>query len=399
MLAEHMTSESGIRVGLALADLLAPMPPEEFFGEFWARRVVQIPGAADKFTPLFSWPVLNRALEQHHFQPNQLSLVKEGRPVSPALYLAGTRVNAEALLRELAQGATLILNYCDEVHPPLRNLCRSLERLFHVDVQTNVYAGWRTDNGFNVHWDDQDNLILQVAGRKRWKVWEPTRSCPFKRDVVDTSPATKPAGPPIWEGVLEPGSLLNIPRGWWHVAYPLDEPCLHLTVTVATLTGIGLLQWLAHEMKTSDAARQPVPIIASEEERRAWLNEIWRDLSRVWRPDLVTRYLAHVDKRAQSARFLKLPDLAAVSMEAVGPSTPLQLTLPRPLGFQITGSTARIFANDMEWQTTSNLVPLLDAFNDGLPHTIADLVDDPSAKVPGLVVALAMKGILRPARS
>jgi ribosomal protein L16 Arg81 hydroxylase len=117
----------------------------------------------------------------------------------------------------LTNGATLILNSCEEVSPPLRALCVHLQRLFHVGVIVNLYAGWRHDNGFDVHWDDQDTLILQVSGRKHWKVWEPTRLHPFKEDLVDTSPKTKPETPPIWDAVLDcsvcrgDGGTLRIP--------------------------------------------------------------------------------------------------------------------------------------------------------------------------------------------
>jgi len=48
-----------------------------------------------------------------------------------------------------------------EVHPPLRDLCVSLERVFHHRVYTNLYAGWRADNGFGVHWDAQNNVTVQ----------------------------------------------------------------------------------------------------------------------------------------------------------------------------------------------------------------------------------------------
>ena len=193
--------------------------------------------------------MLNKALEEHRFDEKRLKLVRSGATIEAGRYLSGRIVNSAGLLGELASGATLILNQCEEVHRPLRRLCERMESLFHWTVITNLYAGWKSDNGFSVHWDAQDVLILQLAGRKRWKIWEPTRSFPFKEDVVDTS--TPPSANPVWEGVLEPGGLLSIPRDWWHVAYPLGEPCLHLTVTIKNHNGIDLLHWLADSMKAS----------------------------------------------------------------------------------------------------------------------------------------------------
>jgi hypothetical protein len=296
-----------------LSTLLAPLPIERFFAEFWTKQFVHIPGQRDKFTHLFPWNVLNDVLEQQHFQPNRLSLVKAGKRLDASRYLDRERVNANvdarALMAELANGATLILNWCDEAHPPLREVCVYLERMFHVHVQANLYAGWRADNGFDVHWDEQDNLVLQVAGRKRWKVWRPTRLYPFRRDAADTSSKTKPDEEPFWEGTLQQGDLLHVPRGWWHVAYPMDEPCLHLTVTVNSLTGIDLLKWFAHQMKSSEIARTALPIVASIDERRVWLDALWRDISESWAPNMTERYLADIDVRARARPALRLPEL------------------------------------------------------------------------------------------
>jgi len=52
-----------------------------------------------------------------------------------------------------------------------------------------MYAGWRTNNGFDLHFDDHDTMILQVFGRKRWQVFNPTRLHPFKKDAEE---AVKP---------------------------------------------------------------------------------------------------------------------------------------------------------------------------------------------------------------
>lgn len=377
-----------------LAQVIEPMSTGTFFEEFWTKQFVHIPGSPDKLADLFSWDVLNRTLEQARFPSSRLVLFKAGQKVDPSRYLQEERVNATGLTNELANGATLILNACEEVHPPLQNLCAELERTFHVYVHVNLYAGWRKDNGFSVHWDDQDNLILQIAGRKHWKVWAPTRAFPFKNDVVDTSSSTKPEGPPIWEGVLEPGGVLNMPRGWWHVAYPMDEPCLHLTVTIKNLHGIGLLRWFAHTMKSSEAARMPLPLIASEQQQRAWLDAVWQDLRASWGPELLNRYLAYADEQAVSRPSLKLPHVASAST-SVNKDTPLRLALPRPLGFHVDNGSTRLQARGIDWQMKSHLVPILESFNDGEPHTLAELAPGGSPEAAVLLKALVMKGVLR----
>lgn len=379
-----------------LEHLIAPVSLERFLAEYWTKRFLHIPGASDKLSHWFPWDVLNRALEQHRFTRDRLRLINAGRWVRREQYLHGDLVDPERLRHELENGATLVFNFCEEVHPPVRELCASLERLFRVHVFANLYAGWRKDHGFNVHWDDQDNLILQIAGRKHWKIWEPTRPFPFTSDVVDTSPATRPTGPPAWEGVLEQGGVLNIPRGWWHVAYPMDEPSLHLTVTIQNLTGISFLHWLAEQMKKSDAARMPLPILTSEPERQAWLAEVWRDVRAEWGPDLIDRYLAHVDGRATPQPRVTLPDITASSSSVplLRGDTAVQLAVARPLVFRTVGASARLIARDMMWETSQECAAAFDRLNDGQPHTVAELAANDSARRM-LLTALLMKGVLR----
>jgi hypothetical protein len=378
-----------------LAHLVAPMLIEEFLADFWTKKFACIPGPPQKLAHFFPWGVLNRAIEQHRFSAQRLVLVKEALKIDPARYLDGDRIDATGLMEELEKGATLIFNSCEEVYAPLGELCASLERLFHTNVYANLYAGWRRDNSFEVHWDDQDNLILQVAGRKHWKVWDPIRCCPFKRDIVDTSLKTRPEGPPAWDGVVEQGWILNVPRGWWHVAYPMDEPCLHVTVTVESLNGIGLLHWFVNQMKVSQTARMALPIVASQEERHAWRDAVWRDLCACWEPDIMDRYVAQVDRHAKSRPLLRLPDVSSFCSAAPRRSTPLQLALPRPMAFETSGTSTRFLAGDIKWDIAPDLLPALERFNDGRPHTIAELSPDGNVRLNILLGALVMKGVLR----
>jgi ribosomal protein L16 Arg81 hydroxylase len=379
-----------------LSELLAPLSVDEFLSRYWTREFVHVPGPPDKFARTYDWDRLNRTLEAEHFQAGRLSLVKNGQWLQPQRFLAGEKVVAARLLRELADGATLVFKACEDVHPPLRALCEALERLFHVRVFTNLYAGWRADNGFAIHWDDQDTLILQVSGRKAWKVWAPTRLHPFKEDVVDTSPATKPEGPPVWEGVLEQGGLLSMPRGWWHVAYPMNEPSLHLTVTITSLNGIDFLHWFADQMKASETARMELPVVAAREARQIWLASLWRDMQDAWAADLIDRHLAQVDAAAIPRPVLHLPALVRGDTGSIGADTPLELAGPRALRFRQQDGRLRFSAGGDEWEATGDLLPVLERFNDGQPHTLAEVGRGHDGTLTAVVKTLVAKGVLRP---
>ncbi|MFF4948665.1 JmjC domain-containing protein [Streptomyces chattanoogensis] len=48
----------------------------------------------------------------------------------------------------------------EELHPGIEDLANKLERHFRTDVQINLYASWTSTEGFRVHWDDHDAVIL-----------------------------------------------------------------------------------------------------------------------------------------------------------------------------------------------------------------------------------------------
>src|SRR5260370_27530972 len=196
-------------------ELLAPLSSDEFLRRYWGQRLVQVPGRPDKSSHLFPCPRLNRILEYHRLKPGRLRLFRDTKEVPAADYVdtrdgREPRLKASEMTGLLADGATLIVDEMDDLDPAVRELSEGLERLFRIRIQFNMYAGWRTNNGFDLHFDDHDTMILQVSGRKRWQIFNPTRLPPFKKDAEE---AAKPTDPPIWEGDFEEAGLFYIPLG------------------------------------------------------------------------------------------------------------------------------------------------------------------------------------------
>jgi ribosomal protein L16 Arg81 hydroxylase len=228
----------------ALEHILSPISTNEFIERHFGKSFLHVPGSKGKFGDLVPWNKLNQILEEHRLEPPRLRLYQAGKPIVPEKYLTRdgwrSRLQAAELTNLLAQGATLIVDAFDELYRPVRELAVALERVFRIGVQANLYAGWRTDQGFDCHYDDHDTVILQIAGRKHWKVYRPTRLYPLEKER-DVEVAKEPTEDPIWDNVLEDGDMLYIPRGWWHVVYPVDEPTLHLTVGLRNHRGLDLL--------------------------------------------------------------------------------------------------------------------------------------------------------------
>ena len=102
------------------------------------------------------------------------------------LYVKQGRVVSTALSKLLDQGVSLIFNQLEKHVPALRVLCENIarhtsERISAAAVLTNGRGG-----ALECHCDDEDLIILQIAGTKRWQVFGSFRRC--------RTSATGPAG-------------------------------------------------------------------------------------------------------------------------------------------------------------------------------------------------------------
>ena len=138
------------------------------------------------------------------------------------------RVDLPGLFHAVDQGATLVVSQFHEMHRPLMRFCRGLEQAFLHGAQANIYLTPPGAQGFRVHYDTHDVLVLQVEGEKRWRIFpgqpvpRPTRRTPWPGNI-------EPEGEP--EVItLRPGDTLYVPRGVMHDAAAQDGLSLHITV-------------------------------------------------------------------------------------------------------------------------------------------------------------------------
>ena len=114
--------------------------------------------------------------------------------------------------------------------PPLARFCRALEAELGHPAQANSYYTPRRSQGFAVHHDTHDVFVLQVAGEKHWRVYDPLLELPLKHQRY--SKALGEHGPPVLELTLRAGDTLYLPRGWLHDALTSETDSLHVTVGV-----------------------------------------------------------------------------------------------------------------------------------------------------------------------
>jgi hypothetical protein len=390
----------------ALARILEPCAPEEFLASSWGVRFLHVRGRAGRFARLMPWGRLNGILRRHRLDFPRLRLVRDGSPAPASSYLrhvAGgrgrvsiPRLKTAELTRQLREGATLVLDAVDELHAPVEELAEGLELVFREHVQVNLYAGFQTSRGFDLHWDDHDVFILQVAGRKKWSVYGMTRPFPL---VADVERAEKPTHEPLWEGVLEDGDLLYIPRGWWHVALPLAEPTLHLTVGVHNRTGLDLLRWLAERMRMSETFRRDLPRLTSTAERAAHVARLREELLAEFDDALLERFFADLDARAEPRARPGLPWDATPEMLPRSGRALVRLVAPRPLEFKTEGGAVEFDALGRRWRFAAGALAVLRPLAGRRACTLAELCEGARGHldertVRALVVELLTHGLV-----
>merc|ERR1712202_91699 len=117
-------------------------------------------------------------------------------------------------------------------HNGVWRLCSTLQDHFQNMVGANVYLTPPGTQGFAPHWDDVEVFMLQLEGKKHWKIYSP-------RNKEETLPRFSSAnleqdevGAPIIEVDLEPGDMIYMPRGTIHQGNCLsEEHSLHITIS------------------------------------------------------------------------------------------------------------------------------------------------------------------------
>lgn len=389
---------------LTLADLVAPIEVSQFFDTVQGLRHRHFKGSAGRFAGLMPWPALNAILRQHRLDFPRLRLAMDGEVVPTTVYSepvptrrSGTvpRLLTAPLIEQLRAGATLVLDSVDELSDPVGELARRLEHDLRERTQVNLYAGCGVTHGFDVHWDDHDAFIVQVAGRKFWRIHGPTRPAPLHRDV---EPPGSPPAEPIDEFMLEAGDVLYVPRGHWHDVAAVGELSLHLTIGFNPATGIDLVTWLADRLRADELFRRDLPRFAAAESRAGHAERLREAITRALTPDVLDRFLTDRDAQAPAHPRLGLPWVASADVLPPGDEQEVRLLTPRAV-LRPGGDTVTLLAAGKRFVFAAAAAPVLTVLLDGTPQPIKALMEvaDPAldpATVRALLGELTTHGLL-----
>lgn len=221
---------------------------EAFRNDYFEKRPYLSTGALD--VTGYDWSLIDKALDLQEPSRERLKVLRHGR-IEPRAYteeyvdigIRRTRILKGKLYDLLEQGATLVLNRAELVSEAIEALCMQVGNFVGTQTTVNAYASLGAVPATNVHWDTHDVFILQLSGRKHWRVYEPTLPLPFVNQISNER-KDEVSDVPCLDHMLEAGSILYLPRGWWHKVEPTPGcDSIHLTVAIHSPMVLDYLIW------------------------------------------------------------------------------------------------------------------------------------------------------------
>ena len=247
--------------------LLAPVLPEDFFRDHWERKPLHLSrGVAHYYHCVLTNDDLETIISSTDLRYPAIQLARNGAYLAPEAYTKNIKHGSEffngvpdigQIQSEYRSGSTVVLPALQRTWVPLRELCAALENDFSHAVHANAYLTPGDSPGFTPHYDTHEVFVLQIAGDKRWRVFEPPLPLPHRTQPFTPIGYALPA--PILELELKPGDLLYLPRGYVHTAHTSHNHSAHVTIGMTVYTWVELISELVASSKDIAGFRAALP--------------------------------------------------------------------------------------------------------------------------------------------
>ncbi|SMD14583.1 JmjC domain-containing protein [Kibdelosporangium aridum] len=308
--------------------------------------------------------------------PHRLRILADGGDVHPQQYLPistarrGWGVPMADMRRVggfLRSGCTLILDEVNTYDPTMEVACRALQWWADELVQVNCYLTTGTSGGFNLHWDDHDVLVVQLAGEKAWEVRGLSRVAPMYRDA---EPNLEPSEETVWTGIMRPGDVMHIPRGYWHRATREDRGdgfSLHATFGIPKRTGVDWLTWVADQGRERELLRHDLLRTGTDAQRNDQRLDLLDEAIRLVTSQPIAEFLTRRNIQRPAARHIQTHSL-------FGPLTDVVCVTEFAPLIERGDESVVVAAGGRRITFAAAALPALDIFLGGSPVSVADAV-------------------------
>jgi ribosomal protein L16 Arg81 hydroxylase len=259
----------------SLEELVAPLGEAEFLSLLRERKLTLLRGPdPDRYTGLLNWKLLRGMLERGEYPRDLVHLrlsrdsvtVPLDRWFSKNTEGTGSKVDVAKVEAYMAEGFNLCITCIDEQAPHLTALCNDIRERSFEQIKLGVIVTTGKFGAFKLHYDPEDLIILQVEGRKRWKIYGPAVSNPVIGMPLQEPP---PEQAPIFDEVLKPGDFLFVPGGNWHRCENGPGRSLHLGFFFQPPTGWHFVKAVMSDLVADEVFRKPLTRLTGRTELAA----------------------------------------------------------------------------------------------------------------------------------
>ncbi|XP_026173767.1 ribosomal oxygenase 1 [Mastacembelus armatus] len=213
--------------------LISPIPAKAFFRDTWEKKPILVQRKNPHYyKELFSTAKFERILREED--------VQYGVNLDVTSYTNGKRETHNPPGRALPytvwdfyeSGCSIRMLNPQAFSSTVWNVLSILQEQFGSMAGANVYLTPPGTQGFAPHYDDIEAFVVQLEGKKHWRVYNPRTEDEVLPVLSSPNFSQADIGKPILEVVLEAGDLLYFPRGFIHQGNCLpDAYSLHITIS------------------------------------------------------------------------------------------------------------------------------------------------------------------------
>ncbi|WP_236018408.1 JmjC domain-containing protein [Alicyclobacillus suci] len=245
-----------------------PLSPEKFIEMYWPARHYVCHGEANRHISTLHLPENVTVEDIVSLYKNPIMVVGDCVIDASEGITDRFMVSPSEALHWYEQGGALEFDFVDLFIPSIRKTIQELKSFLKLPQGTHgkavAYAA-KNGGGFKAHFDAYANFVFQIRGRKKWMVLENSNVTypvqhydlaeypymPVELKAYWNGQAPDPTLPNAHEIELQPGSMLFLPRGYWHSTESQEET-LAINITFGQATWIdfvlaALRQKLVHD--------------------------------------------------------------------------------------------------------------------------------------------------------
>jgi ribosomal protein L16 Arg81 hydroxylase len=309
---------------------------------------------------------------------------------------AVTEVIATEKVYELFRlGATLTWNSVEHILPAVRQLLYPFAREFAARADAVLFVTPAGHDGFDPHHDSTDSFVVQLAGTKRWRVWNTPRP---RLGLAGPDPA-EGLGEPGLVQTLHPGDVLYVPHGTPHAAAAQDSISVHLSIGLEARPWRDHLRAVVDRLLADDEYREVPGLAAGHDEARAarqlagLIGALREQLGRLDPAQTVSRLISDRQAASLPTPAREIERLSAADAIVAGS---LLRRSPLPLTFgERADSKVAMAVNGHTVTLPAALQPTVTALDAGRSIPAADIFRDVAAERSVLVAQrLTRLGVL-----